>query len=92
MLKARWQGSKHLRDDLTVIHLLAERGEVHHHVAQAQRVVLDGLTIIELGKVKLLMQLPCHRLLHAIIADPYGCDRVLGLLGRILLGDHRHHL
>jgi hypothetical protein len=39
-----------------------------------------------------LSQLLRHRLLHVVIADPHGHDRVLGLLGRLLLGNRRHHL
>jgi hypothetical protein len=31
------------------------------------------------------------RLLHAIIGDPHGRDRVLDLLGRFLLSECRHH-
>jgi hypothetical protein len=49
----RRQGSKYLHDDLTVLHLLAERGKVHRHAAQAQCIVLDGLTVIECGEVEL---------------------------------------
>jgi hypothetical protein len=45
------QRSKHLHDDLAVLHLLIEGGEVCHHAAQAQRIVLDDLTIIRCGEV-----------------------------------------
>jgi hypothetical protein len=83
---------KHLRDDLVVLHLLAEGGEVRRHVAQAQRVVLDGLIVIECGEVELPMQLLHHHLLHAVIADLHGRDCVPGLLGRLLLSDRQHHL
>jgi hypothetical protein len=32
------------------------------------------------------------RLLHAIIANPLGCDHVLGLLSRFLHSECRHHI
>jgi hypothetical protein len=61
------------------------------YAAQAQHVVLDGLTVVECGDVELLTQLLRRCLLHAVIAEPIGRDRVSGLLGR-LLNDCRHHL
>jgi hypothetical protein len=65
---------------------------VHHHAAQAQLVVLDSLTIVERGEVELPIQLLCHHLLHAVVADPHGHDHVLGLLDHLLLDNHRYHL
>jgi hypothetical protein len=65
---------------------------VRRHTAQAQRVVLDGLTVIERGELKLSTQLLRRRLLYAIITDPHGHDCVPGLLGRLLLGDRQHLL
>jgi hypothetical protein len=55
-------------------------------------VVLVGLTIVECCEVELLMQLLRHRLLHAVIADPHGRDRMPVLVGCILLSDRWHHL
>jgi hypothetical protein len=87
----RRQGSKNLHDDPVILHHLTERGEVRRHATEARHIVLDGLTIVKRGEVKLLTQLLRRRLLHTVIADPHGHDRVLGLLGR-LLGDRQYHL
>jgi hypothetical protein len=83
---------KYLRNDLALLHHLVERGMVRHHAIQVQRIVIDGLPVLKCGEVVLTTELLCRRLLHTVIADPHGRNHVLGLLVRLLLGDHRYLL
>jgi hypothetical protein len=66
--------------------------EVRWHATQSQHVILDDLTVIERGEVELPTQLLCRRLLHEVVTDSQGRDRVPNLLGHFLLGDYQHHL
>jgi hypothetical protein len=65
---------------------------VRCHAAQVQRVVLNGLTAVKCGEVELPTQLLHHHILHAVVVDPHGRNHISGLLGRILLNNHQHHL